>query len=746
MKMDGLFDHILVDESQDTNHQQWNIVKALTEDFFSGISVTNKNRTIFIVGDEKQSIYSFQGAQADISSEIFSYFKEKLRDNPIKFHKIDLSNSFRSLPTILDVVDATFSQEKERNAITKVSDFQGHKAIRQGIGYFEIWPQIKLKKDEKPKTKEKDYEWKFDLNPRENYFAEEFLAQNIAVKIKNWVESGRVLEGRDRSLKYSDFMILLRRRTNGFDRVLQRFFHQYQIPFGGANKIKFADSLIIQDLLACAKFALSPHDDLNLAAVLKSPIFAISEDELLEICLVRNQHKTTIYQALQQLPKFCKTTEILRDLQKKSQQLNCFEFFHFILSQQNRHNIASRFGSQALEILDKFSLKAFDFCNNFSPDLQKFLDFVEKLNPEISFSDADNNQVLITTVHSAKGLQAPVVILPDCCFNTNQLRSTKEKISWIDGLPIWCAAKEEENNLLRSAREIKKHEAKDEYLRLLYVAMTRAENELYIAGSGSTNDEECWYNLVRKSVADKCRKTEFFDEKNHQLDVDNFEIVNEVLVIGEQELNFKKGLQNQSCHESYKIPAAVILKTNSQNFDTSTSSVRRFAQTAEGEERINQISSSQIKGKLIHKILETFGKNYQSSKKWLAEIAQKIIDREEFLSAKEKTAISDEILKFLTSEHFEKLFSGEIKCEVEIAGNSEVRRIDLLVEKENEVLIIDYKSEETLPDKIPQHYIAQLKTYANLVQKIYPQKKIVTAIFWVKFLQLKIITNNDRNY
>lgn len=725
MKMDGSFDHVLIDESQDTNHQQWQIVKMLTEDFFSGAGATNKNRTIFIVGDEKQSIYSFQGAEADISEKIFSYFHDKLKDYPTQLHKIDLSNSFRSLPIILNAVDATFSSEKEKSAISKVSDFQGHKPIREGIGHFEIWPQIKSKKTEKTQSAEKDYEWKLNFEPQENYSEEEFLAENIALKIKDWVENGRILSGGARPVKYGDFMILLRRRTNGFDKILSRYFYQYQIPFGSSGKIKFSENIVIQDLLTAAKFTLSPHDDLNLAALLKSPIFGVSEEELFEICHFKNNHETNIYEALERLPKFAAITQNLKDLEKSAQKKNAFEFFYFLLSEENKKKIIRRFGSESLEILNKFTLKIFDLCENLSSNLQKLLDFIAKLNPEITLSAEKNNQVLITTVHSAKGLQAPIVMLPDCCFDTNKLRSTKEKISWIDGLPVWCSSKEDENKLLKTAREIKKRQAKDEYLRLLYVAMTRAEDELYIAGSGNSNDEECWYNLIKKSVANKCLSKNFFDEKNQKLAADKFEIAAEIFEIGDP----------LTC---YKKITEVALNQQNQGIEMVEPKFYQQQTSAKAAAK-DSFSTSQIRGRLIHKILEIFGKNSAADKKWLTDLAQKIIAREESLPVAEKNKIRDEILNFLTSKQFDKIFSGTIKCEAEITGDNKIKRIDLIVEKENEVLIIDYKSDEALPKAIPQHYILQLQTYKNLVTKIYPKKKITTAIFWTKFLKLESV-------
>jgi ATP-dependent helicase/nuclease subunit A len=731
MKMDGLFDHILIDESQDTNHQQWNIIKSLTEDFFSGLSSSNKNRTIFIVGDEKQSIYSFQGAEPDISQEIFSYFAEKLRNHPTQFYKIDLNNSFRSLAAILQIVDQAFSCQKERDAITKISEFQTHQPIRQGVGRFEIWPQIKLKKEQKVAKSLADYEWKLNFEPNENYDEDQFLAEIIALRIKEMVQNNHALEGRDRALNYGDFMILLRNRTNGFDKTLSKVFAKYKIPVASPSKINFADNLIIQDLLAAAKFALTTFDDLNLASLLKSPIFSITEEELLEICLFKNSQETTVYKALGQLEKFSQTTEKLRELIKKSQELNCFEFFNFLLSPQIRQKIIERFGPQSSEIVDKFILKVFDFCQNFSPDLQKFLDFVAKLDLEISLSDVKNNQVFVTTIHSAKGLQAPIVILPDCSFNTNQLLSTKEKISWIQfnqdqlKLPIWCAKKEEENQLLEAARLKKKTQAKEEYLRLLYVAMTRAENQLYMAGTGNSDDEECWHNLVKRSLSGGWSK-KFFDESLEKLAAEKFEISGEILGLGAEQEFYKKS------DSSAEIQADLNIELFLQKPYTKYS----VASKAPKIKILSQIDQAQIKGKLIHKILEVFGKNAAEEKSWLLELAKKLIAREEFLDQKEKNKIFEEVSAFAVSQQFQQLFCGKIQCEVEVAGNSEIRRIDLLCERENDILIVDYKSDEALPKKVPQLYFEQLETYKKLLTNLHPKKKIVTAILWVKFLEL----------
>ena len=700
LKMDGTFDHVLIDESQDTNHQQWNIIKALSEDFFVGESSANKNRSIFIVGDEKQSIYSFQGAEPNISAEIFEFFASKLGGN---LKKIELNNSFRSGAKVLQAVDQVFSDPKRKHAISKVSEFSEHKPIRDAIGKVEIWPQIQKEKEEK---KEKSYEWQIDFTAKKIPQEEEILAEIIARKIKSRVEL--------KELNYGDFMILLRNRTNGFDRALTKFFHQYQIPFTSVSRVKFSESLLIQDLLSAAKFVTLPQDDLNLACLLKSPIFEMSEENLLEICLKKNADESTIYQVLEHLPKFSEVKKNLEELITKSQNLTCFEFFYFLLHEKNhQQNFIAHFGPESVEMLDKFTLSAFDFSQNFSPNLQKFLEFIERLDPRISLASEEDNRVRISTIHSAKGLQARAVMVPDCAYNFNQLLSAKEEISWVefggDKFPLWCRKKDDENRYLKKHRAEKLIEAKEEYLRLLYVAMTRAEDELYVGGFGNSSDPESWYEVVKNSVTcgEVVTKEKFFEP---------ITLTPNVML----------GLSNGDSSPCPESPFDRLRVTSS--------GVTKSTQ--------NQINHSQIKGRLVHKIFEIIGKNFSADKNWLLQLAEKIIQKEEFLDEKEKNKIQHEISEFMASDQFEKLFSGKVKCEIELAGEVENKkilgRIDLLVERENEILIIDYKSDEALPKTTPQHYLKQLETYAKLVRNLHPNLPIKTGIFWTGFLKLEI--------
>jgi ATP-dependent helicase/nuclease subunit A len=381
--------------------------------------------------------------------------------------------------------------------------------------------------------------------------------------------------------------------------------------------------------------------------------------------------------------------------------------------ENHQQNFIAHFGYESLEILDKFLLSVSDFCQKFSPNLQKFLEFVDKLDVEIALSSDEDNRVKISTIHSAKGLQARIVVLPDCCYNFNQLLSAKEQISWVQfdevKLPIWCAKKEEENFILKQHRAQKLIAAKEEYLRLLYVAMTRAEDELYVGGFGKASDPQSWYEIIKNSVSD----ADFVTIE---------ELLKSVEVVTPDSTKNDLKLEGKShFNQSRTISKKPNLKHN--------------------KELSSQTNQSQIKGRLIHKILEVIGKNHQEEKNWLQELAKKIINREEFLSQKQKSEVADQITNFIFSKQFEELFFGDVKCEVEIAGSIENKkincRIDLLIERENEILIIDYKSDETLPNNIPQQYLDQLKTYQQLIKNLYPNYKIKTAIFWTNFLKLQ---------
>lgn len=472
-KLNGSVDHILVDEAQDTNCEQWEIITVLCEDFFS----QNSNRTIFIVGDKKQSIYGFQGAEPDAAENAFDEISKNA--NAENFIKLKLNYSYRFVKTIADAVNSVFK------------NFDPHESLRVGEGRIELWPRVvpepSLENMDEPDDAER-------------------LAQNIAFKIKSWVAEKRIITAHNRAVNYGDIMILLRNRTNGLDAALMKALTLEQIPFSGINQMRVLDSLICLDLLAIAKFALLPCDDFNLACLLKSPLFKTSEEELLNLCVIKNENQISLFAAIERSERKQLLIQ-LSEIIEKSKQLTAFEFFYYFQSK-----LATN--SHALEFLDQFILEISALCSRLiNPSLQQLVSEIEKNNPLAVVANNDTNQVLISTIHGAKGLQAPIVIIADAYFEFGKIPVLNQKVHWISSssiltpsaipakagiqtsIPIWCAKKIEENNFLRTHKLSELKKAQAEYERLLYVAMTRAEDELYFTGFGSS-DGKSWGEAI----------------------------------------------------------------------------------------------------------------------------------------------------------------------------------------------------------------------------------------------------------
>jgi ATP-dependent helicase/nuclease subunit A len=730
LKMDSSFDHILIDEAQDTNPIQWSIIKSLTDDFFSGESSSEKLRSIFVVGDEKQSIMGFQGANINQTKLFHDYFSQK---SNYKLQNIDLNISFRSGVKILNLVDAVFNNSESGNnqlnkALCKIGKYVNHQSFRQTAGYVEIWQNNEIYKNQKfdnlennensgsldnqdletnqnssknsKKSSKKiatDFTWKIDFGNQNIDDSKDITAKFIAQKIRKWVDEKRLIKDKNRPVNFGDIMILVRNRKNGLIEKLSQNFNQLKIPFVSVGKIKFSENLLIQDFLSLAKFALLPSDCFNLACLLKSPFFNVDEDELFELCKIKNDQQKNLWSSLQS-SKHLKSLENIINLSKTN---DVFEFFFKILNdQQNQINIASRFTAQGLEIIDSFFFICLDFNQKNSINLQNFIEFVEKIDPEITLNSTASNQIKITTIHSSKGLQAPIVIMPDCLYAYSNQLDNKEKIIWLNDFPLWINKDSKINSLIKKISEDKIYENYDEHLRLLYVALTRAEDEIYIGGLNGKKDEKCWYEIINRINNENFLKTEFDPIEN------NFTNKN--------------------------ISTKITLKNSDYNFINKNSN---YAYSI-----INQGLTT---GEILHKLLETIGKNYKMPKIWLNNLINNYIKNSTNLSATNQQNISQIIDNFLNSklflEIFDNNFDGKILCEYEIYHQQKNLRIDLIKESKNEILIIDYKSDETMPNHVPNQYLDQLHLYKKALQKLYPRHQINCAILWIRFLEMTLI-------
>ena len=507
-KLDGGIDHLLIDEAQDSNADQWAVVRALADEFFSGAGAREAVRTVFAVGDEKQSIFSFQGAAPDEFARMGAYFERRVTGAGLDWARVPLAVSFRSASSVLQAVDMVFGDAEARDGVS--AETVRHTAHRRGqAGRVEVWPPVM------PADRTAAEPWALPDGARSDETPARRLAHAIAGRIESWLAAGERLDSADRPIRPGDIMVLVRRRTDFVDGLIRELKGR-DIEVAGLDRMVLTDQLAVRDLIALGAFALMPHDDLNLAAVLKGPLFGFDEERLFAVCHGRDG---TVLQALRRLgrtdPACAAAAATLADILARADMTPPYEFFAHILGpMQGRARILARLREEANDPVDEFLALALAYERTHPPSLQGFLRWLEEGQAEIK-RDLDQgvrDEVRIMTVHGAKGLQAPVVFLAD----TMQTPRPSAGLLWMaagdapgdgsDGGPpellLWPPRAEVRERLagrLIAAESVRQDQ---EYRRLLYVAMTRAEDRLYVCGYGTRNSPPAaaWHNLVLRGL------------------------------------------------------------------------------------------------------------------------------------------------------------------------------------------------------------------------------------------------------
>ncbi|ASI47857.1 exodeoxyribonuclease V [Anaplasma ovis str. Haibei] len=478
-RLDSEIDHILVDESQDNSLEQWNIVAALCSEFFSGLGSSNSKRTLFVVGDVKQSIYGFQNARPDYFHRMHQYFSAQSNDTLT----VQLHTSFRSARPILCLVDRIF------NAFREQVSFQSQE-IKHGVyrasdhGYVEVWPLINTER------RKKLYAWDEPeiATGTQHALGALLLAQTIAGTISMWIKSGRMLAAKSRPVCAGDILILVRRRTILVDYIIAEL-RQVGIPVSGRDRFNMMDYVAIQDLVNLGEFLLLPENDMALAALLKSPIFGLTDHDLLNLARSRTD-AASLWSKLQTFIQFSNITDYLTSLISISKGRTPLDLYCLVLS-EHREKLLQNPSQASAEIVDEFINLLIKFGLNNVNTLESFIHWIKSTNPEVKIDiSTSENVVRVMTVHSAKGMQSPIVFLPD---TTNVPKCELQLIFDAENTPIWCAG--DTNARCRDLKTLKRQEEYNEYLRLLYVAITRAEDELYVAGIGPSR-EQSWYDII----------------------------------------------------------------------------------------------------------------------------------------------------------------------------------------------------------------------------------------------------------
>ena len=750
-KLDGGIDHVLVDEAQDTNPDQWEVIASLTEEFFSGESSVDRDRTIFAVGDTKQSIFGFQRADPRKLAEMRGSFQTKIALINKVFVPVELTVSFRSTPAVLDAVDWVFTQPDTAKGLVEDSGEVVHLASRQQApGVVELWPLVQGEEtdiDTSDVTATRA-QLASSIDPHQR------LARITALHIKGLIATEkRAKDGTP--LHAGHFMVLVRRR-NEFVGALVQQLKRADIGVAGVDRLNLGEELAIQDLLAMARFVLLPQDDLNLACLLKSPLIGLDEDRLFTLAYDREGH---LWRSLREKkasdPEFTRAHEILSRWLARADYTTPFDFFAQALGPEHgRRKLLERLGREASDPIDELLARALQYQGAEAGSLQGFLRWFEEGGGEIK-RDLDANrrpEVRILTVHASKGLQAPVVYLPD----TTRVPRDGERI-----LPepknltrLWLPRTDDANDAARTWRTEVRDRSLEEQNRLLYVAMTRAEDRLYVSGyiNSRRQDQGCWYDRIKAGLAASVETEIPFERvRAAPLEFDfttldatagwageGFRLANpgQVPENKEPELALEDKVKLEAWATTQAPPEAdppTPLAPSQPLPDEATDEPRAFSPAGGGDARRWK------RGLLLHDLLRHLpglppAQRAEAARGFLAQPAHGLTPEEIADWSREALAVTE-------APAHAALFAEGSRAEVPLIGTVKSPRgtftvsgqIDRLAVSDREVLIVDYKTNRPPPasaDGVALSYRRQLALYRALLQEIYPGRMVRAFLLW----------------
>jgi ATP-dependent helicase/nuclease subunit A len=745
-KIDGGIDHILVDEAQDTNPEQWQIVTWIADEFFAGASASDRLRTLFAVGDEKQSIYSFQGADPARFGAVGRDFRAKALAIAHSWIEVPLTLSFRSTEPILEAVDAVFGKSPAADGLTwDATTVIQHDAFRQGeAGLVELWP---IEKETKPDPAHPFEPWSNEKTgmPR----AVDALCQKIAKMIKGWLANGEELVAAGRPVKPGDILILVRRREP-FTAPIIRALKRADIPVAGADRMQLLDQLAVKDLMSLADFLLMPDDDLALAIVLKSPLFGLDDDDLFALAFERR--RTSLWDMLRakslENRRFAEAADRLSRWLSRVDFAPPYEFFLELLGEDGqvmRTRMLTRLGPEAAEALDEFLDLALAFDREEAPSLQGFINDLRLSDLEIKRDmEQERDEVRIMTVHGAKGLQAPIVFLPDTCTLP---RSHGAGIYTLprDGAPpgesehiVWPPGG---SNLVQiDAAKARVRQLEDhEYHRQLYVAMTRAQDRLYIAGWRGQNEppQDCWYNLVKQGLAGLLTEAEGFDGMTVQrLASKQTEAVATLPESGGKPI--VPPLPDWASKTAAPERSREVLMPSRLGLHSAESAGAYAEQPPLGPKALAD-DRRFARGRLVHTLLQHLPQIAAADQERSARAF--VAARGSDLPAEMREEIVSETLAIVRDPRFAPLFSpgslGEVPVVARFGAGEDARelsgQIDRLAVLDDALLVLDYKTNRPPPatlEEVAPGYIAQLAAYRAALRLIYPARALRAAIVW----------------
>ena len=739
-KLDLGIDHILIDEAQDTSPKQWEIIKAIAAEFLPGGARENVKRTIFAVGDEKQSIFSFQGAAPKAFDEMRRLFERQFSGPELGWRYLRFHHSFRSGGNVLGSVDQVFrSRDVYASVTTDEAGIPEHQSLPQAApGLVEIWPLIA------PADKKEIEGWDAPFDTESEESPRVLLARRIAGLVKLWMARG---------LSARDVLVLVRQRGPLFEAII-RALKNAGVPVAGADRLVLTEHIAVMDLLALADALLLPEDDLALASVLKSPLFGLTEDQLFELAWNRRGSLRASLRGKASDILFGAVEATLEDLEKTARTLSPFAFFaHVLGAQRGRAKFLARLGEEANDALGEFLNLALDYEARETPSLQGFLAFIRAAKSEVRRDmEMDRDEVRVMTVHGAKGLEANTVILADTTtppagprdprLLTMETAHDSEKWEPVFGKDhaqtknfaiVWGTARGNDVGPMSEARQRAQAAAIDEYRRLLYVAMTRAAERLIVCGTQGEKKipDGCWYQLVTDALKDDCVAEPADDGKSEVLRYRKF-----------AEEAAPREAQATRTPEPMTLPAWLTRNASHEPIlaravTPSSAAEDEAARPAAGA----GASLALLRGSLAHRLLQAMPDIARERRQTAMQDYLSRSGGE--LDAEACDQIAAQVTRILDDPRFAALYGAGSRAEVPIVGRLDLGgqtfrvsgQVDRLAVTASSVFIADYKTNRPAPRRIedvPRAYLTQLALYRAVLAKLYPGRVIRCALVWTE--------------
>ncbi len=749
-KLDGGLDHILLDEAQDTAPGQWTVLRAMASEFFAGAGAHPGTRTMFAVADEKQSIFSFQGAAPERFAVERHGFREMAVGAGARFEEVPLLESWRSRPEVLAFVDQVARDEAvlaglrpARGSNVKRTPIE-HRPQRSPGGCVELWPLEVGEPALEPDA------WDAPVDQPNPQSASRRLANRIARCVTAMVDRGEGVgvRGSDgvRPCGFGDVLILVRRRNALFHEII-RALKREGAPVGGADRLKLSDHVVFADLMALGRFARFPTDDLSLAALLRSPFCDVTEEDLFDLAWERGGALwTAVRRRRAERPAWEAAAAFLGWAQTESAARPPFDFFSRALSRLDpsgrsmRQRMLTRLGAEAEDALDAFLAQALGAEGRGVRDLESFLGEMAGTEIEVKREQDDagegRGQVRVMTVHGAKGLEAPVVILPDTSSRVTDQGGPLLNAG--DGGFLWAPRKADDCAASAEARGERELAVSHESARLLYVAMTRARDRLIVCGLGRLDKDGAiaggplfdgsWYDSIQRAFAvlesDAFALQDGGEGRRYGIDPE------------------PAAAAPAGADQIIALPTWVRGLAPAETLSTRATSPSAGAEVDRGPSPSPLAAVGGLgryrRGEIVHGLLQILP-DVDPDRRGAA--ASRLLNQQRDLTEAQRAEMAGAAMAVLEDARFAAVFGPGSKAEVAIAGGSArlppgmavSGRVDRLLVEPGRVLVIDFKTNRPSPARIEdadEAYIRQMAFYWAVLGEIFPDRPVEAALVW----------------